>query len=265
MPTLQEATLDHSRRLSAIHRQRNDDLDAAARRRDAVLRGAPASAKAYDAYDRAIELAEAQVRTTASRARAVYRGEVAETAEARTRALGAAATSRKVEQLEALGSQVEADAGAERRYRDRVSPLGRGGNIADRQRRLAEAEQARTADLEQARLAYDRATVKVQADYRQRVTEALTSERQAVRDAERAHANAVRLAAAARTSAVDRAELALYQALAAIAETRDALRSYREEIAAVGERSRAAEEEEFARFRQQLREMGGSRSGGSSA
>ena len=230
-----------------------------------MLRGVPASAKAYDAYDRAIELAAAQARTTASRARAVYHGEVAETAEARTRALGAAAASRKVDQLEAMGAQVEAGAETERRYRDAASPLGRGSSIADRQRRIAEAEQARTADLEKARLAYDRATVKVQADYRRRVTEALTSERQAVRDAERAHENAVRLAEAARTSAVDRAEAALYQSLAAIAETRDVLRGYREEIAAVGERSRAAEEEEFARFRQQLQEMGRSRSNGPSA
>ena len=69
MPTLQEVTLAHSRRLSEIYRTRDVRIARAQSLRDVQLRALPSTAKAYEKYDEALS---ADATSAALRAEAAF-------------------------------------------------------------------------------------------------------------------------------------------------------------------------------------------------
>ena len=252
MPTLQAVTLEHSRRLSAIHKTRDLEGADAVSRRDVQLRSLASAAKAYATFDE--EVASARVKRTATEQKAAaarlavldgaidQRGEGLDDADAARRAADAAA----------MEARLRAESAAERKYRDVLSAAGPTSPLAERQRMAREAERARRGELEAAQQAYSDALAAAQAGYRSGVDKAVLDERRVARDADRAYADAVRLADVALKTAVAAAERALSHSLSALADAREIVAACRTELAAITHATRRAESEEFERFRREL-------------
>lgn len=257
MPTLQDVTLEHSRRLSQIHKARELEGADAVLRRDVHLRSLASAAKAYARFDD--DVASARDKRTATEQKAaaarvaVLDGAIAQRGEG----LDEADAARRAADLAAMESRHNAEGDAERKHRDVMSAAGPTLPLAERQRMAREAERAKREELEAAQKAYTVALAAGQSGYRSGVDKAVLDERRVAGEADRAYADAVRLADAALRTAVAAAQRALDNSLSALADAREIVAACRDELAAITESCRNAETEEFERFRQELNRVKG--------
>jgi hypothetical protein len=252
MPTLQDVTLAHSRRLTEIHKARELEAADAVSRRDVHLRSLASAAKAYARFDE--EVASARDKRTATEQKAAAaRVAVFDSAiDHRGTALDEADAARRGADSAAMDARMRAEGDAERKYRDVLSAAGPRSPLAERQRMAREAERARRAELEAAQQAYTDALIGAQSGYRSGVDKAVLDERRVARDADRAYAEAVRLADVALRTAVTAAERTLNHSLSTLPVARDVVAACRDELAAITESARRAESGEFERFRREL-------------
>jgi hypothetical protein len=233
MPTLQEVTAAHSRRLSEMHRRRDAALGEAALVRDSELRALASAAAAYARFDKAVAAAVDDRTETEYKAAA-----------ARDTALARAA--------EALERRSRAEAAAEKKYRESIASLGATGAADARQKIARDAEALRQKTLDEAREAYAVAMTAAQASYRAAIDDALVDERKAEGGAEQAFAAARRVALASDAAALANAERNLFNALQTIPDARAALDRYRSAVARIRDEAARDEQQLFARFRHEL-------------
>lgn len=252
MPTLQDVTLEHSRRLSEIHKARELEGAEAVLRRDVHLRSLASAGKAYAQFDAEVASARDKRTATEQKAAAARVAVLDGAIDHRGEGLDDADAARRAADLAAMDARLQAEGDAERKYRDVLSAAGPTSPLAERQRMAREAERARRAELEAAQKAYADALVGGQSGYRSGVDKAVLDERRVAREADRAYADAVRLADVALRAAVAAAERVLNNSLSSLADAREVVAACRDELAAITESTRRAEKEEFDRFRREL-------------
>ena len=194
MPTLQDVTREHSRRLSDIHRLRDHDVAEAVAARDAHLRALPAAARAYAKYDADLADAREKQGQLVGKAEAARTSALIAAIDRRTDQLESAQEARRSTDEAALAARRLAEEEAERRFRDAVSNLEPATPLTTRQKTLRDASLARTAEIEAAKRVHADTIGTSQMHYRSAVEEAIVDERHAARDAERDYDAAVRLA-----------------------------------------------------------------------
>lgn len=252
MPTLQDVTLAHSRRLSQIHKAREIEGADAVLRRDVHLRSLASAAKAYARFDDDVGSARDK-RTATEQKAAAARVAVLDGAIARRgEGLDEADAARRKADLAAMDARLNAEGNAERKHRDVMSAAGPTLPLAERQRMAREAERAKREELEAAQKAYAAALAAGQSGYRSNVDKAVLDERRIAGEADRAYADAVRLADVALRAAVAAAERVLNNSLSSLPDAREVVAACRAELDAITESSRRAESEEFDRFRREL-------------
>ncbi len=252
MPTLQDVTLAHSRRLSQIHKARELEAADAVLRRDVHLRSLASAAKAYGTFDEDVASARDK-RTATEQKAAAARVAVLDSAIAqRAEGLDQADAARRAADVAAMSARLNAEGDAERQYRDVMSAAGPRSPLAERQKMAREAERARREEREAAQTAYAAALAAGQSGYRSGVDKAVLAERRVAGEADRAYADAVRLADVALKTAVAAAERVLNNSLSVLADARELVAACNDELAAITESARGAETEEFERFRREL-------------
>lgn len=254
MPTLQELTLAHSRRLSEISRTRDVSLAAAQRMRDDQLRALPTAAKAFQKYDDELAAAREKQLSTEGKAEAARASALLAAVDRRGDRFEDAQMARRTADVEAVQTRRRLEGAAEARYLAAVNGA-REGPEERRSQALLDADRQRRLDLEQARRAHDEAFSASQQAYRGAVDEAMLGERRANRDSERAYFDALRLTDAAARAARTAADQTLLAALAGLPGARDILREWRGEVARIGAETATAEQEEFSRFRRELQAL----------
>ena len=251
MPTLQEITLAHSRRLSELYRTRDLRLAEAQALRDVQLRALPAAARAYQKYDDELSVARDKQLATEAKAEAARSAALLTVIDRRTDRFDDAQMARRSADVEAIASKRRAEDAANRKYEAAIADLT---EIASRDRSKAaqEAEHARIVDLAQARRTHDEALAAGQQRYRSAIDEALVEERRDARDGERAYLDAVTHGATALRGAKTFADQALAEALAKLPEAAEVLRSWRARLTTIAADTKEAEREAFSRFRRDL-------------
>ena len=252
MPTLQEVTLEHSRRLSEIHKARELEGADAVLRRDVHLRSLASAAKAYAQFDDDVASAREKRTATEQKAAAARVAVLDGAIEHRGAGLDDADAARRAADLAAMETRLRAEGAAERKHRDVMSAAGPTLPLAERQRMARDAERTKRVELEAAQRGYADALAAGQSGYRSGVDTAVLDERRVAREADRAYADAVRFADVALRTAVAAAERVLNNNLSALPDARDVVAACRNELAAITESSRRAESDEFDRFRREL-------------
>jgi hypothetical protein len=250
--TLQEVTLAHSQRISALHQRRDAGLRDALLTRDAHLRQLPAAQEHYAQLDLALAKALNDKQETESKA-AVARANSLETSgNTRSEALAAALGKRKATDLEVLARRRTAEAAAEQDFRDRISAISPTATLELRQRTMQEADRERRQALEAAKAEHEEGIAKSLATHRDEVDRALAAERRSEQTADQSHAAALRVAAASYNSAIAAAERTHLTRLGQIPEARAQLTAFEQAVARI--RRDAVDEEEglFVRFREEL-------------
>jgi hypothetical protein len=251
--TLEAVTTAHSRRLSALHQRRDAELRDALVIRDSELRALPETASLYAKYDKAVAEALDERLETEHKAAAARESAFAKSSDARGQSLIDAQTSRRTEDLEAMNRRLQAEAAAEKRFREALSGLSSTTALELRQKTTREAERARQREIEDARESYAAAIASAQATYRRSTDTALLDERTSERAAEHAFAAARRVAAASEAAATSAARRALLEGLEQVAAARDAIRRYHVEVERVRTEALRDEQTLFAQFRDDLK------------
>jgi hypothetical protein len=249
MPTLQEITLAHSRRLSEIYRTRDIRIAEAQALRDVELRGLAAVAKAYGKYDDELSVVREKQLATDAKAEAARSAALLTAVDRRTDRLEDAQLARRSADVEAVTARRRGEDAANRKYEAAIADLR---DARDRQKAAQEAERARRMEIDQARRGHDEALMAAQQKYRAAVDAALQEERRDSRDGERAYLDAIGLGAAAARGARSFADQALAEALAGVAEAAAVVRSWRAHLATIAAETKQAEKEAFSRFRREL-------------
>ena len=253
MPTLQDVTLEHSRRLSEIHKARQLDGTDAVLRRDVHLRSLASAAKAYAQFDDEVASAREKRTATEQKAAAARVAVLDGAIDHRDEGLDESDVARRATDSAAMEGRLEG------RGRRRTQVPRRDCPRQVRRRRWPSARRWRErpsahkrAELEAAQKAYTDALAGAQSRYRIGVDKAVLDERRVAREADRAYADAVRLADVALRTAVTAAERVLNNSLSSLPDARDVVAACRDELAAITESARRAESKEFERFRREL-------------
>ena len=256
MATLQELTLDHSRRLSELYRTRDVRLAEAQATRDLQLRAVPAAAKAFQKYDD--ELASARERQLGTQGKAEVARASAHivAADRRGDRFEDAQSARRSTDVDVIQSRRRGEEAAEAKYRS-ASERAREGPEASRAQALQDADRARRSELDQAKRTHDEKLSSSQQTYRDAVENAVTTERRDNRDSERAYFDALRLGDAANDAARTAADHNLLASLSVISEAREIMRRWYQHVALIRVETAKAEQEEFARFRRELETVRG--------
>lgn len=251
MPTLQDITLAHSRRLSAIARTRDVRIAEVQSIRDLQLRDLPAAAKLYQKYDDELSVAREKQLAIEAKAEAARSAALLIAVDRRGDRFDDAQVTRRSADTTAVQSKWRAEDLANRKYESAIADLR---EVAERDRPKAAhaAERARSEALEAARRGHDEALTAAQQAYRNAIDDALVSERQDSRNAERAYLEAVRLGDAAMRGAKTHADQALAAALERLPEAREILRAWRAALAAIATETKDAEKLAFSQFRREL-------------
>jgi hypothetical protein len=252
MPTLQDITLAHSQRLSAIYRTRDIRLAQAQAVRDAELRALPAAAAAFRKYDDELSVARDKQLATEGKAEAARSAALMMETVRRSDGLEDAQMARRSADVEAVAGKRRSEDAANRKYEAAIADLPA---AKDRNKAAQDAERARREDLDLARKTHDEALATAQQSYRAGVDDALVAERRDSRDTERAYLNAISLAETAARSAKAAADQHLLAALAKLPEAGELLRSWRAELTTIASETKEAEKEAFSRFRRDLESL----------
>lgn len=251
MPTLQEITLAHSRRLSELYRTRDVRLAEVQTLRDAQLRALPAASRAYREYDDELSVAREKQLATEAKAEAARSAALLIAVDRRTDRFEDAQMARRSADVDAIASKRRAEDAANRKYESAIADL-RDVAARDRSKAAQDAEHARIADFALARRTHDEALAAAQQRYRSAVDEALIDERRLTRDGERAYLDAVTYGATAARGAKSFADQTLAEALAKVPEAGEVLRAWKALLATIAEETQQAEKEAFSRFRRDL-------------
>jgi hypothetical protein len=251
MPTLQEVTLAHSRRLSDIARTREIRIAQAHAARDTSLRDLPATVKAYQKYDDELAAARSKHVVADAKAEAARHLALLSAIENRAERLDDAHAARRAADTSAMESRRKNDFAADRKY-DSVMAGLREMPSADRNKIAQEAARARRTERESARVAHDDALEEAQLHYRGAVDRAMLAEYRESREGERAYLEALGLSEATAAGARTAADQDLADALSQIPEALEVLRSWRQQLATIVAESKSAEAEAFERFRLEL-------------
>lgn len=254
MPTLQEITLAHSRRLSELYRTRDVRLAEAQSLRDIQLRALPAARHAYEKYDDELSVAREKQLATEAKAEAARSAALLIAVDRRSDRLEDAQMARRSSDVDAIASKRRAEDAANRKYEAALADL-RDVAARDRSKAAQEAERTRIVDFALARRTHDEALAAAQQRYRGAVDEALIEERRHGRDGERAYLDAVTHGSTAARGAKAFADQALAEALAKIPEAGEILRSWRAQLATIAAETKQAEKEAFSRFRRDLESL----------
>ncbi|HEX7282001.1 MAG TPA: hypothetical protein VF239_08100 [Vicinamibacterales bacterium] len=251
MPSLQELTLAHSKRLSEVYRTRDIQLADAQATRDQQLRAVPAAAKLYQKYDD--QLADTREKQLAidGRAEAARSAALMTAVDRRSEALEDAQIARRAADVDAVTTKRRMESAAESKY---LAAVTRVRELPESQRGTArqDAERARRQELDEAKRAHDQALTASQQAYRNAVDDAVLREHREGRDGERAYLEALRFGEAAARAARTAADQNLLAALSALPDAKAIVRGWRERVAAIGKETAEAEKEEFSRFRREL-------------
>ena len=254
MPTLQELTLAHSRRLSDVYRTRDVRLAEAQTSRDLQLRALAPAARAYQKYDDELAVAREKQLATEAKAEAARTSMLMAAVDLRADAQEDAQMDRRAADVEAIKQKRRMEDAAEAKY---LAALSGSRDIPDAQRAkaLQDADRARRHELDVAKRMHDEALIAAQQRYRTEIDEAVLGERRSGRDGERAYLEALRFGEAAARAAKTAADQTLLQALSAIEDARAILRSWRAQLSVIASETAEAEREEFSRFRGELQKI----------
>lgn len=254
MPTLQDLTLAHSQRLSAVYRTRDVRLAEAQASRDLQLRALAAAARAYQKYDDELAAAREKQLATEAKAEAVRTSTLLIAVDRRADALEDAQLARREADVEAVSQKRRLEDAAEAKYQ---AALSSSRDLPDtaRSKALQDADRARRLELDHAKRTHDEALTSSQQRYRTSVDDAVIGERRSGRNGERAYLEALRLGEAAARSAKTAADQTLVAALSAIEDARAILRNWRARLSVIASDTAKAEKEEFSRFRGELQKI----------
>lgn len=254
MPTLQDVTLAHSRRLSEIAQARDIRIAEAQALRDLQLRDVATASKAFQKYDDELSVAREKQIATETKAEAARSAALIIAVDRRTDRFEDAQMARRSADITAVQAKRRGEDLANRKYEAALSDL-REVPDRDRQKAAQSAERARREELDAARRGHDDALTAAQQGYRKAIDQALVTERQDSRDAERAYLEAVRLGEAATRAARVSADQALAKALEALPDAKDIMRAWRATLASIAADTKAAESDAFSRFRRELESL----------
>lgn len=251
MGTLQELTLDHSRRLSELYRTRDVRLAEAQATRDLQLRALPAAAKAFQKYDDELASAREKLLATQGKAEAARASSLLVASDHRTDRFEDAQLARRSTDVEAVEGKRRLEGAAEAKYR---AALDRAADLPDaaRSKALQDADRSRRLEVEQAKRTHDETLSASQQKYRATVEDAIRAERRNNRDSERAYYDMLRLGDAALNAERTAADQTLLIALSLMPEAKEILRAWYTQLAAIRVEAARAEQEEFSRFRREL-------------
>jgi hypothetical protein len=257
MPTLQEVTEAHSRRISQLHQGRDADLRGALAARDAAFRSVPAAAALYAQFHKKVTAAAEDRMETERESADARAASLTEAGDRRSEALNKAQAKRKDGDLKALEQKTAAEAAAEKKFRQTLANLGPA--LAEEILRVSkDAARIRQRELEAAQEAYAKAMTAAQATFREAVEDALSKERSAGTTAERSYDLALRVSESKQQAALDSAERQLFAALQGLPEATQALQNYELEVTRIRSEAVEAERELFKRFQDELKTVGNS-------
>lgn len=249
MPTLNEITDGHSKRITRITQIRDSRLRDATDTRDRQLRVLPAAATLYDAFDAQIAEARGRQLATDAKAESGRAGAHHEGGDALAGALAEAHRVRREADAAAFEKRRKAEADAEREF---VLALA-----AAPSKPSTEAQKVRAEKLEKAKKEFDAALTAAQEQFRIARDAALVADSRASRDADRAFATATRVSESATKVARATAEQTLAKALAALPEAASAFAEWRQATSVILADYKRAENEEFARFHEEVEALNG--------
>ncbi len=243
MPTLNEITEAHSKRLSRITHTRDSRLRDAVDTRDRDLRALPAAARLYEAFDAQIADARGKQRSSDAKAEAVRTAAMQEVSDQLAAALEDAHRIRRDADVGAFEKRRQAEAEAEHEF---ILAIG----AAASQPSSSQAQKVRADTMAKAKKEFDAALAAAHEQFRASRDAALVAESRRSRDADRAFAATSRVGEASSKSARATAEQALAKALAAIPAAAAEFVEWRKETALIIADYKRAEQEEFERFHQ---------------
>lgn len=254
MPTLQELTLAHSRRLSEVYRTRDIRLAEAQASRDLQLRALAAAVKAYQKYDDDMSAAREKQLATEAKAEAARTAALLTALDQRADELQDAQLARRSVDVDVVRNKRRMEDAAEAKY---LAVLAGSHELphAQRAKVLQDADRLRRQELDTARRTHDDALATSQQGYRASVDVAVLRERRDGRDAERAYLEAVRFGEAAARAAKTAADQTLLAALQILPDARAIVRAWQEQMSVIGKDTAEAETQEFARFRRELQDV----------
>jgi hypothetical protein len=254
MPTVQEVTLAHSRRLSEIHQRRDRDMAEANSRRDRDLAAVPTAKPALDRHREAVRAATATHDAQTAAATVRRDGEIARARSERSSAIEAAEHARRAADLASAETRLAAERAAEEAFQKAVSRITATTPLAERRRIQDEAERVRREALDKARRDHDARLATADAQRIIAVNQAVRSSDSIERTADLTHENAVRAADSGRRLASQAAADRLVGELQEIPDAKRILDAFRDVASGILSRARADERAEFERLRRELAE-----------
>jgi len=250
MPTINEITEAHSKRISRLAQHRDARLRGAADARDRDLRALPAAARLYEAFDAQIADARSRQITTDAKAESARAGAMEEESGKLAAALAEAHAVRRDADVAAFEKRRKTDDDTEREF---ILAIGDAAAAPA----STKAQQARAEKLEKSKREFDTALAANQERFRKSRDAALAAESRGSRDADRAFSAATRVTESSMKAARATAEQALTRALAALPEGAAEFAEWRKETAAIVADYRRAEDEAFARFHREVQALTG--------
>ena len=250
MPTLNEITDGHSKRISKITKIREDRLREAIAARDRDLRAMPETAALYDAFEARIADARTKQLATDARAEDARANAMADVGDRLAAALADAQRVRREADVAAFEKRRNAEEEAEHEF-----VLAIGGSASKPTSK--DAQRIRAEKLEKAKKEFDAALVAAQDAFRQARDNALVAQSRGARDADRSFAATARVNEASMAAARAEAERTLAQALAALPKAAAEFAEWRQATAAIIADYKRAESEEFERFHKEVHALRG--------
>ena len=249
MATLSEITKAHSLRINGITRAREEGLRRVNAERDDQTRAMPAAAELYARFDEQVAEARSRQVSTDERAEAARASGLQSAADARANSVDAAHRRRTDADVAAFAQKKKAEDAAEKKFLDALA--------ANPNRPVGDAQRTRAAELERARQEFNDALKAAQDRFRADVDAALIEERRDAREADRAFQDATRIGESGARAARSTAEQALLKGLSLVPEAAVVLEQWRKATARVIADFRRAEDEEMARFHDEMQQLRG--------
>lgn len=250
MPTLNEITEGHSKRITRITQVRDDRLREAVDARDRDLRALPGAARLYEAFDEQIAGARTNQLATNVKAEAARAAALEEVGNTLSKALADANRVRRDADVAAFEKRRKAEEDAEHEF---ILAIGSSASAPT----STQAQKARAEKLEKAKKEFDLALIAAQEQFRASRDAALTAESRGSRDSDRSFSATTKVSELSSKAARATAEQALAKALAAIPEGAAEFEEWRRATATILADYKRAENEEFERFHKEVQALRG--------
>jgi hypothetical protein len=250
MPTLNQITEAHSKRLSRITQTRDSRLRDAVDTRDRDLRALPAAVRLYESFDERIADARDKQRSSDAKAEAVRAGAMQDVGDQLAASLEAAHRVRRDADVAAFQKRRQVEEDAEHEF---ILAIG----AAASQPASSQAQKVRAEKMTKAKKEFDAALAAAHEQFRASRDAALVAESRGSRDADRAFAATSRVGEASTKAARATAEQELARALMAIPAAAAEFADWRKETALIVADYKREETEEFERFHREVRALNG--------